>query len=200
MNTVNISVATPTDAADMLDIYTYYVENTAITFEYTPPTETEFRARITQTLTKYPWLKAQIDGKTVGYAYLGTFKDRDAYLYSAETSIYISPDARRSGVGRLLYSSLERVAKLQNILNLNACIGCPRLDDGRLTFDSMYFHERMGYALVGKFTYSGYKFDQWYDMIWMEKMLGEHTSHPEAFRPFPTLTSQELQVIGINRT
>ena len=197
MDNIKISVATPSDAAEMLKIYTYYVDNTAITFEYTAPTEPEFRARIEKTLLKYPWIKAQLDGKIIGYAYLGEFKSRDAYLYSAETSIYVAHDARRLGVGRLLYSALERTAELQNLLNLNACIGCPRREDEHITFDSMHFHEKMGYSLVGKFSYSGFKFNEWYDMIWMEKMLGEHTSSPAQFRPFPTLTTQELQSVGI---
>jgi len=197
MSEIKISVAAPSDAAEMLEIYSYYVDNTAISFEYTPPTTAEFAQRIEKTLKKYPWIKAELDGKIIGYAYTGAFKERDAYIFSAETSIYVSRTARRSGVGRLLYSAIENISKLQHILNLNACIGCPKHEDEHLTFDSMRFHEKLGYSLVGKFNDSGYKFSQWYDMIWMEKMIGEHTAAPLKFRPFPEISPDELASAGI---
>ena len=64
------------------------------------------------------------------------------------------------------------------VLNMNACIAVPRCEDPFLTTDSQHFHEKMGFSLVGTFHDSGYKFDTWYDMIWMEKMIGEHNANP----------------------
>ena len=138
------------------------------------------------------------DGEIIGYAYLGEFKERDAYIHSAETSIYVKQKERRSGAGRAMYEAIEKTAKMQNILNLNACIGVPRIEDEHLTLDSVKFHEKMGYTLVGKFNFSGYKFGTWYDMIWMEKMLGEHTNSPAGFRAFNTLKKEELTSAGID--
>lgn len=192
-----IKTVNESDADELLKIYAPYVQNTAITFEYNAPSISEFKNRIINTLKKYPYLKAVRDGEIIGYAYLGAFKERDAYIHSAETSIYVKQDVRRSGAGRALYNAVEKTAKIQNILNLNACIGVPQDNDEHLTLDSVKFHEKMGYTLVGKFNFSGYKFGTWYDMIWMEKMLGEHTDLPAGFRAFNTLTKDELASIGI---
>lgn len=87
---------------------------------------------------------------------------------------------KRKGVGKLLYDALEKSLKDMGILNLNACIAYLSDDkkDDNLTNDSFHFHKSLGYSLVGTFHDSGYKFEKWYDMIWMEKMLGDHTSNP----------------------
>ena len=193
-----IKTVNESDADELLKIYAPYVQNTAITFEYNVPGIAEFKSRIMNTLKKYPYLKAVRDGEIIGYAYLGEFKERDAYIHSAETSIYVKQKERRSGAGRAMYEAIEKTAKLQNILNLNACIGVPRIEDEHLTLDSVKFHEKMGYTLVGKFNFSGYKFGTWYDMIWMEKMLGEHTNSPAGFRAFNTLKKEELTSAGID--
>lgn len=192
-----IKTVNESDADELLKIYAPYVQNTAITFEYNVPGIAEFKSRIMNTLKKYPYLKAVRDGEIIGYAYLGEFKERDAYIHSAETSIYVKQKVRRSGAGRAMYEAIEKTAKMQNILNLNACIGVPRIEDEHLTLDSVKFHEKMGYTLVGKFNFSGYKFGTWYDMIWMEKMLGEHTNSPAGFRAFNTLKKEELTSAGI---
>ncbi|MDY3936813.1 MAG: N-acetyltransferase family protein [Oscillospiraceae bacterium] len=193
-----IKTVNESDADELLKIYAPYVQNTAITFEYNVPGIAEFKSRIINTLKKYPYLKAVRDGEIIGYAYLGEFKERDAYIHSAETSIYVKQKERRSGAGRAMYEAIEKTAKMQNILNLNACIGVPRIEDEHLTLDSVKFHEKMGYTLVGKFNFSGYKFGTWYDMIWMEKMLGEHTNSPAGFRAFNTLKKEELASAGID--
>ena len=193
-----IKTVNESDADELLKIYAPYVQNTAITFEYNVPGIAEFKSRIMNTLKKYPYLKAVRDGEIIGYAYLGEFKERDAYIHSPETSIYVKQKERRSGAGRAMYEAIEKTAKMQNILNLNACIGVPRIEDEHLTLDSVKFHEKMGYTLVGKFNFSGYKFGTWYDMIWMEKMLGEHTNSPAGFRAFNTLKKEELASAGID--
>jgi len=203
---ITIRTATPDDAAALLRIYEYYVTDTAITFEYDVPSEEEFRGRIEKILKKYPYIVAVEkccdessghctgeDGslsagdagkvtakgdteKILGYAYAGVFKDREAYQYSVETTIYIDKDLRRGGIGRMLYEELENRLKAQGILNLNACIGYPEEEDEHLTFDSVKFHERLGYSMVGEFHKCGYKFGRWYNMVWMEKLIGEHVN------------------------
>lgn len=188
---ITIRVAIPDDAQALLELYAPYVTQTAITFEYEVSTVEEFRSRIEHTLERYPYLVAEMDKVPVGYAYVSTFKDRPAYDWSVETSIYVGMDYKRMGIGRKLYEELERILKRQGILNANACIAYPRQEDEHLTMDSVHFHERLGYRMVGCFHDSGYKFDQWYDMVWMEKMIGEHLREQPQIIPFSKLTIEK---------
>ena len=163
-----------TDAKAIQTIYTPYVETTAITFEYNVPSEKEFCRRIETVQQKYPWIVAMVNGKVVGYAYASAFKPRDAYQWAIETSIYVDNNNKRSGIGRQLHEVLEQRLKMQGILNMNACISFIDPEDEYLTQDSVRFHERLGYQKVAHFHQCGKKFNRWYDMIWMEKMIGEH--------------------------
>ena len=181
---VAIRAATPADAEALVQIYAPYVEKTAISFEYEVPGAEEFAGRIARTLERYPYLVAEIDGKPVGYAYASPFKERRAYDWSVELSIYVRWDCRGMGIGKKLYGTLERVLAAQHILNANACIACTDIPDAHLDNNRPDFHAHMGYRLVGKFTRSGYKFGKWYDMIWMEKLLGEHPDKPLPVIPF----------------
>ena len=170
----SIRTATPDDAKELVAIYDYYVKETAITFEYETPSVEEFRGRIEKVLEKYPYIVIERGKEILGYAYASTFKDRDAYQWSVELSIYLQKDARRAGLGRMLYEELERRLKAQGILNLYACIGYHDSEDEHLTLDSVRFHEKLGFSMIGKFNKCGYKFDTWYSMVWMEKLIGEH--------------------------
>lgn len=162
------------DVEDLLNIYSYYVANTAITFEYEVPSVEEFSIRVTNTLKKYPFIVAEFNSEIVGYAYAGPFKERPAYDWSVETTIYLSKDCRGKGIGKKLYLALENKLKEQNILNLYACIASPINEDEYLTKDSIEFHQYLGYQIVGEFHKCGYKFERWYNMVWMEKIIGEH--------------------------
>lgn len=197
VNEIIIRTAQITDAEELLNIYAPYVTKTAISFEYDVPGIDEFRERMRKTLKKYPYLAAEQNGEILGYAYTGPFVGRAAYGWSAETTIYLKESKRKMGVGRKLYTALENVSAMQNILNLNACIGCPEAEDKYLTQNSMQFHAHMGYRMVGKFQNSGYKFGRWYHMVWMEKLLGKHGADPAPVIPFPDLTPEALNSIGI---
>lgn len=171
---MHIRCAREDDAREFLRIYAYYVVHTAVTFDWETPGEEEFRKKIRQTLKRYPFLAAEEDGEILGYAYAGPFKDRAAYDWSVETSIYVSKDQQGKGIGRALYQALEERLTAQGIQNAYACISYTDTEDETLTNASMRFHRRMGYQLCGTFRKCGYKFGRWYDMIWMEKMLGDH--------------------------
>lgn len=198
-NDLLIRVVTPNDVLKILEIYAYYVKNTVITFEYEVPSIDEFRARITKTLKKYPYIVVENANKILGYAYTGAFVGRAAYDWSVETTVYVDHNAHKQGLGRMLYTGLENISRLQNIINLNACIGYPVKDDEYLTTNSADFHAHLGYRMVGEFHKCGYKFGRWYDMVWMEKMLSEHPSVPHAVIPFPKLSQESLAKIGISR-
>ncbi len=171
---ITLRSATPEDAEALLEIYAPYIERTAITFEYTVPTVEEFRQRIEHTLLRYPYIVAELDGKAVGYAYAGLFGERAAYSRCVETSIYIRSDVRGNGIGTALYDRLEAELAAQGILNVNACITWTDDENEYLTRQSPLFHARRGYGKCAHFHNCGYKFGRWFDVIWMEKMLGEH--------------------------
>ncbi len=182
-----IRIAVEEDAESLLRIYAWYVENTAITFEYAVPSLEEFRSRIRHTLERYPYLvEENDDGEITGYVYASAFKGRAAYDWAVETSIYVARDARRSGSGRRLYAALEKALLLQGICNAEACIAAPRGEDPFLTADSIRFHEHLGYRMVGQFEKCAYKFGRWYDMVWMERLIGQHPEAPDTLQPIRT--------------
>lgn len=187
---LRIRVAAPGDAAALLEIYAPYVEKTAITFEYDVPTREEFAGRIARTLERYPYLAAETGGRIAGYAYAGPFKERAAYGWAVETTVYVRGEMKRQGIGKALYMALERALAAQNILNLNACIACPEAEDPCLDWNSVGFHRSMGYRLVGEFRQCGYKFGRWYNMVWMEKHIGEHLSGQPPVEAFPAVLAR----------
>lgn len=174
MNSIIIRTATIADAPAILDIYGYYVANTAISMEYEVPTLEEFENRIEKTLENYPYLVAEQDGEIIGYAYAGRFHPRAAFYRSAEVSIYIHKKAVKCGLGRKLYEEIEKILKEQGILNVYASIAYTDVEDEYLTNNSTQFHEHMGYKKVAQFNNCCTKFGRWYHLIWMEKLLGEH--------------------------
>lgn len=169
-----------TDVPALLEIYAPYVEHTAVTFEYDVPSAEEFAQRIQAITERYPYLLAEEEGVVTGYAYASAFKNRAAYDWSVEVSVYVRRDARGLGIGKALYQSLEACLSMQHVYNLCACIAYPNPE-------SIGFHQHFGYRTVAHFTKSGYKAGKWYDMIWMEKFLHPHPDVPEPFIPFQKL-------------
>lgn len=184
---VRIRQALPEDAAALLRIYEYYVKNTAITFEYDVPSIEEFRERIVKTLEKYPYIIAETDGVPVGYAYAGEFNSRRAYDWSAELTVYTDKNYQNCGIGKLLYTELEDILRKMGITNLYACIAAAEKEDEYLTDNSIGFHKHMGYVCVGRFSKCGHKFGRWYDMVWAEKMIGDHYSNQPEIITFKDL-------------
>lgn len=180
MTEITVRMARPEDAPDLLSIYAPYVRDTSVTFEYEVPDVEEFRARILRTLTRYPYLAACQDGRIIGYAYVSPFKERAAYSWAVETSIYVDRDCHGAGAGSALHRALEEILRRQHILNMNACIVFPNPE-------SISFHEKQGYHKVAHFSRCGYKQGKWWDMIWMEKFLGEHPA-----RPLPVIPITQL--------
>ncbi|MCM1149078.1 MAG: GNAT family N-acetyltransferase [Butyricicoccus sp.] len=198
MSRLHIRTAKADDAAALLEIYTPYVTDTAISFEYETPSVEEFRGRLIKTLKKYPYLVAELDGRIAGYAYTGPFVGRAAYSWDAETTIYLERTAQRIGCGRELYEALAKVSLAQNIYSLNACIGWRAEDDGYLGPNSANFHAHVGFELTGRFRGCGYKFGRWYDMIWMTKQLSPRPDAAPKVVPFPELSAETVRECGID--
>ena len=179
------------DAGRILEIYDYYVKNTAITFEYDTPSLKEFQERMRKTMQRYPYLVILKDNIIQGYAYAGPFSGRTAYDWSCEVTIYLAHNAQKCGMGRILYEALQKALGDMGIINMYACIGYPEVSDEYLSTNSADFHTHLGFARVGEFHKCGYKFDRWYNMIWMEKIIGKAGSNQPAVTDYPKLKKAE---------
>ena len=188
-------MATVADAPALREIYLPYVRTTAVTFELTDPSLEEFSERVRTTLERYPYIVAVDEGELGGFAYAKAFRPRAAYLHSIETSIYMRMDYRGKGVGRRLYETLAKLLMLQNVYNMEACIAHCEPADEYVPATSRLFHERLGFRLVGKFTKCAHKFGRWYDMIWMEKILGDHIANPDPFMPLPQVDQEKINEV-----
>lgn len=196
MNDFTLRLVRLSDAKALADIYKPFVENTAVSFEYVAPDTAEFERRISEKTKKYPYIVAQCKGEVVGYAYVSEFLPRPAYQHSVETTLYIKEGYHGKGIGKSLYSALESILKLQNVLSLNACIACAEKEDETLNNNSMHFHSKMGYRYVGRFNASGYKFGRFYDMIWMEKLISDVTAPFDDFIPFEAISAEAEKILS----
>ena len=187
MENIVIRDAAPGDVPAILDIYRWYVEHTAITFETHVPSTAEFEGRMRSVMARYPYLVLERDGVIEGYAYAGPLNPREAYNWTCELTIYLRHDARKCGFGRKLYTALEQALIRMGILTTYACIGSPIAEDEYLTHNSEQFHAHLGFRRCGTFSRSGYKFGRWYNMIWMEKNVGEHLENQPPVVWYPDL-------------
>ncbi|MDD7769762.1 GNAT family N-acetyltransferase [Suipraeoptans intestinalis] len=178
------------DARELCEIYRYYVEKTAITFEYETPDLQEFQRRMAGIMEKYPYLVLEEDGEIKGYAYAGPFVGKAAYDWSCELTIYLARGVQGQGYGRRLYEALEEALGSMGIQNLYACISYPETEDDYLNKNSADFHAHLGFRLAGKFLRCGYKFERWYHMIWMEKEIGEHRRDQPPVRSYGEISGR----------
>lgn len=186
---VTYRLADTSDASELLKIYEPYVKNTAVTYEYDVPSIEEFASRIEDVLTKFPYIAVLINGRISGYAYAHAFHPRAAYSWCAELSIYLSNDCHGMGIGRELYGIMEQLLREQHILNLYACVAYTEFEDEYLTQASVHFHEHMGFKICAHLHECGYKFGNWYDMVYMEKTIGPHVPFMDELISFPKLIS-----------
>lgn len=115
------------------------------------------------------------------------------WQYHRETSVYVKQGLTRSGVGRELYTVLEKALKAQNIVNVNACITYPEIEDEYVSKNSKRFHEHMGYRFVGEFRNCGYKFGRWYNVAWMEKYINDHERKPQPVKTFREIAADIIE-------
>ncbi|MDQ2633919.1 MAG: N-acetyltransferase family protein [Pseudomonadota bacterium] len=171
-----IKPATAADLDAITEIYADAVANGTASYELDPPDRTEMMARFEALVADgFPYLVATSAGKVVGYAYAGPFRPRQAYRFVVENSIYVAPDARGRGVGRLLLEKLIAEAGKLGFRQMIAVIG-----DGHPASASVKLHERMGFRHSGRLEGSGYKHGRWLDTVFMQlSMNGGTESAPE---------------------
>lgn len=170
---MSIREATPADVPAMLEIYAYFVEHTAVSFEYETPTREEFLRRLDEHTRQFPWLVWQEDRKVLGYVYAGAPFERAAYRWCAEISCYLAPEVRGRGVGRQLYARTEEILRAQGYRTVYAVVTSANAP-------SMAFHKALGYHEFAKFAACGFKNGAWYDVSWLEKRL-QPDGAPERF-------------------
>jgi L-amino acid N-acyltransferase YncA len=177
---MTIRVATPDDAQQVLEIYAPFCAATPVSFETEAPSLEEMRRRIETTLEFFPWLIAEEAGRVLGYAYASRHRERAAYRWAADVSVYVREDTRGKGVGRALYTSLFAVLRLQGIHNILAGISLP--NDA-----SVALHEAMGLRPLGIYEAIGFKCGAWHDVGWWQYALRPHQGPPEEPVAFPTI-------------
>jgi phosphinothricin acetyltransferase len=173
-----IRIARDEDAAAIHAIYAPSITDGVATFETELPGVDAMRERIRVRLQRYPWLVWEDAGDVLAYAYAGRFRERAAYDWIAETSIYVCADAHRRGIARRLYGVLLDVMRLQGI---NQAVGVITLPGTA----SVAMHETMGFSAAGVWRQCGYKLGQWWDVGVWQKQLQAPAAMPRPITPFP---------------
>lgn len=164
--TVAIRAANPGDIERVAEIYADAVLGGTATYELEPPSASEMARRFLDLVEAgYPFLVAD-DGRILGYAYGGPFRARPAYRFTVEDSIYVAPDAKGRGIGRLLLERLIAECEARGFRQLVAVIG-----DGRVGSASVILHERLGFRHAGRLEGSGFKHGRWLDTVFMQLPL-----------------------------
>lgn len=176
-----IRMATAADAGAIARIYAPIVEQTVISFETVPPTEADMERRVSAVLAYAPWLVCGRGGDILGFAYASRHRERAAYLWSVDVSVYVDEACRRSGVGRALYTSLLALLRRQGFFVAHAGVALPNPG-------SVGLHESLGFRPIGVYPQVGYKLGAWHDVGWWQLPLQAHAANPT-----PPLTPSEAQ-------
>ena len=187
-----IRIATSADAQPILDIYAPYILNTSLTFETEVPSQSEFANRIQSYLDNWPWLVFELDGKIAGYAYASRYRERTAYQWSVECSVYIHDDHMGSGIASQLYTTLFAFLKYQGYNNVYAVINLPN-------DRSVAFHEKMGFSYFATYENVGYKLGKWKNVGWWQLKLNDYVNEPPAPLKFSSI-SNETRVNILQKT
>lgn len=177
-----VEMASAGDAAEILSIYApFCATDCAVSFEYGPPSLEEMTQRIVNTTTTHPWLVWKEGGIIAGYAYAAPHKQRAAYNWSVDTSIYLRPSHHRKGIGKKLYLTLLELLKNQGFVNAYAGVTLP--NEG-----SVALHKSVGFVDLTVYRKVGFKNDKWHDVAWFEQTLIAHTNE----QPKEPLTIRQI--------
>ena len=183
-----LRLATAADAPGILAIYAPFIEHTSLTFETEVPSIEAFAQRIETYLQNWPWLVCEINGKIAGYAYASRYRERVAYQWSVESSVYVHDDFAGTGAAKALYESLFEILQRQGFRNVYAVINLPN-------DRSVAFHEKCGFRYFATYEQVGYKLGKWKNVGWWRLILNEFGDEPEAPVPFSTLDKEFLTAL-----
>jgi phosphinothricin acetyltransferase len=183
-----IRLVKPADAAAVLAIYAPYVRDTSITFETEVPTEAEMQERIMHYSENWPWLVVEAEGRVVGYAYASRYRERVAYQWSVECSVYIHVEHMRAGLAGKLYTKLFSLLKMQGFTTVYAVINLPN-------DRSVLFHEKMGFRYFATYEKVGYKLGQWKNVGWWQLQLNNYIDEPASPIIFAKSNSEVVKSI-----
>jgi len=185
----------PEDAATILEIYAPYILETPVSFEETVPSVEEMASRIEKIRNDLPFLVCEIDGQIAGYAYASNHRNRSAYRWTKEMSVYIHPLFRRRRIGNALYSCVIEMLKYQGVKSVLAGITVPNPE-------STGFHEKFGFIKTAEFHATGFKLGQWHNVGWWELDLDPEMKSPSPrlipFSVIPENIFSEIIRNGIN--
>jgi phosphinothricin acetyltransferase len=183
-----IRLVKPSDSKGILAIYAPYIENTSFTFETVVPTLQSFSDRITTYLEHWPWLVSEIDGQIVGYAYGSRHRERSAYHWCVETSIYVHDDFLGKKIGKDLYEKLISILTLQGFRNIYAVINLPNKP-------SVSFHERMGFKYFATYEKVGYKLGKWKNVGWWQLTVNDFVDDPPDPIKFSDMNKNDIELL-----
>ena len=183
-----IRLAKVSDSNEILQIYTPYVKDTAISFEIEVPSIDEISNRIETIIKKYPFLVYENNNKILGYAYASRYREREGYKYDIELSIYFLPEYHGSGKAYYLYECLFIL--LNKLGYRNAYAVCTEPNE-----KSIKFHKKFDFDLIGTHHKTGYKFGKWHDVTWLEKTIRKHDENPKEILLISELSAEYLENI-----
>jgi len=183
-----LRLASPADAEGILSIYAPYIENTSFTFETEVPSLPEFSKRIKNYMENWPWLVYETDGQIAGYAYAGRYRERIAYQWCVESSVYINDNFQQHGIAGKLYSALFDILKKQGFRTVYAVINLPN-------DKSVKFHEKCGFHYFATYEKVGYKLGKWKNVGWWQLSINEYTDQPQPPIKFSQLDKEFLPLL-----
>ena len=182
-----IRPATPGDAAALLDVYRPYID-TPVTFEYPEPAPEVFARRVEDILAMYPYIVCLDGERIVGYAYAHRLRERQAYDWTAELSVYLDEKHTGHGIGPVLYDALLELLRMQGVHLAIGCVAMPNEASHKL-------HEACGFEHVATTRHIGYKLGAWRDVAWYEKLLCDSTREPKPVTPFARLPRETVSEV-----
>ena len=177
---ISLRFASPQDAEALLEIYRPYVEETTISFETQTPSISEFRRRIVDISSQFPYLVAQENGEILGYAYAHPYHERAAFRWTVESSVYVRRDCRGRHIGQTLYGALLPLLRAQGVKVVCAVVTIPNEP-------SMAFHRAMGFQEEGLLRNVGYKLGVWRSVAYLSLRLGSLDLPPQELIPISAL-------------
>jgi L-amino acid N-acyltransferase YncA len=184
----SIRLAKPADAAAVLAIYAPYILDTAFTFETEVPSIEAFAQRIISYQENWPWLVYETNGFIAGYTYATKHRERAAYQWCVESSVYVHNNFQQKGIAKALYNALFKILQYQGCRNVYAGITLPN-------DKSVAFHKNFGFAWLANYANIGYKLNKWNTVSWWQLQINDYSDDPVAPVKFPEVKPSFLEKV-----